>query len=781
MAVISTSITTDEITWQKEFYKILFGEDSEEIIIDRNTDGYTRGIIFEHKTNIQSYGESKALSQALIYLTRFNRDGVPVPAKICLVGQEEQKCYIYDTINYIDIINDIEKYANIKASEGIPGFVAGARSGTISFNLSNPLLGMQEILKFVQKRPETVKININFNNVYGWSGFYYSNARIYNQKPEKKAFFNELKNPVGTLKEFINPWTGEESDFKLIMDILNDPETQKDLGAFYTPPLYAKKAVELVRKAIARVPKGNDYIILDRCAGTGSLEFELSEEELSHVIVNTYELKEWIVLKDRFGKRVRYIIPPIPSNPTQLPQLNDNGFLRGANALERDIIDNKEVRKYLNNPHCSVILFENPPFVESSQVVKKDGKTIVQKKKSTWKHSYMAQKMAEDVSGPALNDMGNVFIWSGFKHFLRYPTDSYVVFSPIKYWKAHHLINKKFLGGFAFNRKHFHADSSCVTCIYWSNESDKMTHNITLKSFNIENEKLICDEDIVVNQVFTTFSDKYFDTRNDSSDSKGGIVCEINGKLSTKEPIGIIPLNNSNILAYLVAYKNTFDSPRYCSMLLRGGIYNGHGFYLRTDNFVKKLPLFAASRYTDYCNDWKVMSMVMKSADKAEQFEIDASSGRLDKFLCQCMIWTCLTHYAHMRSFNDENKVLYKNELCFDNLDGKSTFATKKLMEYIANGYEFTEQEKILFKKWNNILHLIHNTDEYVCEYNYGLFQIDEDINIKIPQGVKPNGKPNMITKYGDLNNHIKDMKKLLKQYYIDNIVDKLFEYEFLK
>ena len=194
MAVISTSITTDEITWQKEFYKILFGEDSEEIIIDRNTDGYTRGIIFEHKTNIQSYGESKALSQALIYLTRFNRDGVPVPAKICLVGQEEQKCYIYDTINYIDIINDIEKYANIKASEGIPGFVAGARSGTISFNLSNPLLGMQEILKFVQKRPETVKININFNNVYGWSGFYYSNARIYNQKPEKKAFFNELKN-----------------------------------------------------------------------------------------------------------------------------------------------------------------------------------------------------------------------------------------------------------------------------------------------------------------------------------------------------------------------------------------------------------------------------------------------------------------------------------------------------------------------------------------------------------------------------------------------------------
>jgi len=36
----------------------------------------------------------------------------------------------------------------------------------------------------------------------------------------------------------------------------NDKLSQKELGAFYTPPLYAQKALELVRCAIQEVPEG---------------------------------------------------------------------------------------------------------------------------------------------------------------------------------------------------------------------------------------------------------------------------------------------------------------------------------------------------------------------------------------------------------------------------------------------------------------------------------------------------------------------------------------------
>lgn len=746
------------------------------------TDGYTRGIIFEQKNNIQSYGESKALSQALIYLARFNRDGIPVPAKICLVGQEEKKCYIYDTKNYMSFVNNIPKYANMKASDGIPGFSAGARSELILFDMETAR-GMQDILNFVERVPETVKVDIDVHNVYGWANYYYDHAAEYKQKPEKKKFFEELRNPLGTLEAFINPWTGQEADFKYIMDILNDPATQKDLGAFYTPPLYAKKVIELVKKAIDRVPEGNDYVIIDRCAGTGNLEMYLddgSENILSHVIISTYELKEWMVLKDRYHGRVRYIIPPVPTNPVELPELNAEGYLTGANALTREIVDNPEIRKYIDDPKCTIIMYENPPFVENTEVVKADGKTIVQKKTALWKQSHMAKEMSNEVSGVPLNDMGNVFIWSAFKYFLRQPTDSYILFSPIKYWKCQHLICKRFLGGYALNRKHFHSDSTCVTCILWSNEEDKMTRSIKLDAFDIKDGELFHEGDIKVKQVFSTFSDVYFDNRINNDDTKDGIICEIDGTISNKKPTGLIPLANDNIVGYLVAYKNTFDSPRYCSMLLRGGVYNGHGFYLRKNNFIDKLPMFAASRYTDNCNGWKIMSMIMKSGDKAAQYNHDVATGNLNKFLCQTLIWTCLTHYAHMRTLEVNDKLLL-NELCFDNLNGKTTLARQTLEEFIANGYELTNEEVALFDKWEEILLKAADTTEYNSDFNYGLYQIDKDINIKEEKGTKKDGTPKMVIKYGDLNNLIKDMKSMLKTYYINNIVDVLFEYEFLK
>jgi type I restriction-modification system DNA methylase subunit len=81
-------------------------------------------------------------------------------------------------------------------------------------------------------------------------------------------------------------------DFKYIMDCLNDPINKKDLGAFYTPKEYCKMSLELVRNAIKKIPSNHDYVIIDRCAGTGNLEQYMSDEELAHTIVSTYELKE---------------------------------------------------------------------------------------------------------------------------------------------------------------------------------------------------------------------------------------------------------------------------------------------------------------------------------------------------------------------------------------------------------------------------------------------------------------------------------------------------------
>ena len=786
MAIAIGIVNADERTWQGKFYENLFGDtylEDGQISIDRNTDGYTRGILFEHKQNVKSYGESKALSQALIYLCRFNRDGVPVPAKICLVGQDDKCCYIYDTQNYIDYINNIPAYANLKASDGIPNFTAGVPSQKIEFDMTSAI-GMHNVLVFVQQEQKTVRVKINEHNVYGWSQYYYDHAPAFKQKAEKKEFFKELRNPTKTLFGFIEPWEGRETDFKYIMDMLNDPMTQKKLGAFYTPPEYAKLSANLVRKAIARVPAGNDYVIIDTCAGGGNLEMYLDEDGediLSHVIVSTYELKEWIVLKDRFGSRVRYIVPRIPKDKTTLPDLNEDGFLRGANALTRDIIDRPEVKKFIDDPHCNVIVYINPPYVETTGIEfqkKNEGKNA-----SSWKDSWMVQEMKKEVSGVATNDMGNVFIWQAFRYFMNLPEDSLIVFSPVKYWKAQHLVKKKFMGGYAFNRKHFHAPTpACVMCAWWSNEDDQFTDEIELQAVDLDtNKKRVMEGSVFVKRINSVFSDAYYDKRKFTDDTYDGIASDLDGAETAGDTkkIRVPKTFNNNIIGYMAIDAAGFDSPRLHACLTRTEKFNGNGFNVRNDNFLEKLPCFAASRYTDHCNDWKVMSMIMKSGDKAAQYKDDVGSGKLDTFLFRCLFWTCMSHYPHMRSLHGSDGRLYLNQLCFDG----NTLAKQRMDEFIAREYRLTDDEQVLWRKMQALLAKIKAEclDEYHPEFLYGLYQIDEEINIKIPVGTKADGTPKMDWKYGDLNNMIKDIKALAKQYYLKYLVSTLFEYEFLK
>ena len=49
MAIITTNMVTDEVTYQQEFYRQLYGDNWNDFVtVDRNTDEYTQGILFEH-------------------------------------------------------------------------------------------------------------------------------------------------------------------------------------------------------------------------------------------------------------------------------------------------------------------------------------------------------------------------------------------------------------------------------------------------------------------------------------------------------------------------------------------------------------------------------------------------------------------------------------------------------------------------------------------------------------------------------------------------------------
>lgn len=172
--------------------------------------------------------------------------------------------------------------------------------------------------------------------------------------------------------------------------------------------------------------------------------------------------------------------------------------------------------------------------------------------------------MKKEVKGTASNDLGNAFIWSAFKYYLRQPTDSYIVYSPVKYWKAQHLIDKRFMGGFAFNRRHFHTNiDACIMCAYWANEADT-AREFEIAAFDI-NEKdgsLIAGNDLPVKRIYSLFSQVYYDKRRDETDVDGNVLLGYDGNPSRDGvKISLRPLYNDNIVGYMVIDGSNFDNP----------------------------------------------------------------------------------------------------------------------------------------------------------------------------------------------------------------------------
>ena len=92
------------------------------------------------------------------------------------------------------------------------------------------------------------------------------------------------------------------------------------------------------------------------------------------------------------------------------------------------------------------------------------------------------------------------------------------------------------------------------------------------------------------------------------------------------------------------------------------------------------------------------------------------------------------------------------------------------------------EGQKEFYERININPDLHQDTDEYDENITYGYWQIKEQINIKIPSGIKDRyGEDKVIIKYPNLNTALLTLDNELKQYYEEYILDDLFKYELLK
>ncbi|CUR40236.1 hypothetical protein LRLP16767_LR202_00293 [Limosilactobacillus reuteri] len=812
-----------ELAEQEDFYKQylpLVNSELDPVDVQvHSTDGLIGDLLLEFKPSIKDL--NAVLFQAIKYLSHFRLNGQAVPSNILLISYDEGTAYYYKADNYLP---DIEKVYTRAASKDVTGqFVTGDPKAVWHYgDNSVDEDAMIQLMKGAYKRNQNgnqqwVAVHIDSDDIIGWATTYYKE-----NKGARKAEFlgdstiiGEIRQPR-KLKGRILPYTGKDNAaFQYIMDKLNDYVERADLGAFYTPMPYATKSNELVYDAIRRFQQsGNDdYIILDRCAGTGNLEATLNDnvpndivdkDVLSHVIVNTYEFFEYKVLKQRLGDQVRNIIPPV-ANFT-------DGTVEGSNALSQEFVENPIIKQYVDNPKCTVIIYENPPFAETTSIEhqkRHSGKSSSKK----WKYNYVTMQSKQELKGARSNDMSNVFIWSAFHYYLRQSTDSAIIFSPLKYWKlGQDWFDFKAGKALAFNRKYFHAVRQMVNgCVLWLNELAKPTDNggdsLKLVAYDIidaaapnydTGELTVIDENVVAKRIHSNFSQSYYAETTEPDDvvqqkerpyplHPDAIWSAFNGREGRDKRLSVNAKYNNDIIGYLTAQASTFENDSSMTHLLRNTQYNGHGFHLRTANYLTKLPMFAAGWWKAYRPNWWEIGVYYRSGDGKAAFDKDVKAGKLDHWLNQVLFYTCLENYNKIRSLEGSDGRWYYNELSLDNNKGQvhdplnksqpETLASQQLSNFLSN---LNDDEAKMYQLWQRILKEAKVTKGYDKRLNYGIYQINDELNTSHKE-TNSRGKTTTVYDYPQLNGDLNTMRGLIKNYYHKYVMPNLFKYEFIK
>lgn len=742
-----------ELEGQEDFYNYLneMGILTDDELDKSNyVDGVIGNVLIENKLFIKD-DYFKALHQMIKYQARRTWAGKPILKYMLAIGLNDQYVYVFNAHDFIDEIEAITMKDG-SASKGNSSYHTEIQS-IDEFNWQS-MEGLKKIQDYKNSTELGPLYHVSEKTIVGLAKEVYKTTRM-----SKTQFLDEEIRYPTILSDRIVPYDKDTNEeFKKIMDLLNTQLMQRELGAFYTPEQYVKISQQYLLNAINNIPHGMDYVVIDRCAGTGNLEDGLPEDVLSHCILNTIEYEESLCLAADFGDKVL--------------------SLTQSDALETDILE--EARPYVEDPNCVVIVYENPPYSEVAGGA--DGK-YKEAKENGWKNSYICQqaKLDSKMSGKKTNDLANLFIWSAFKYYTTSENDSYIVYSPIKYWKTQHIIDRKLIDGSIMNRKNFHATESAITCIHWQNIPGEDHYKLNVIDENISIELNRISED----SLFSTWYDK-----RTFEDDIAAVACGCDGDEVGNQTLSISPIANYNkeheILGYVQLSSNNLDAMSY--HFTRLGLYAAHGCFIRSDDFLRFMPMIAVASYDQ---KWYEKGFVFKTTDGGQEYLND------EEFVRKCLLYVSLAANNKCKSLITSDGKKYRNELCFEN----NTIAKNKYDEMIDNAkmkahsheelnnyYESISAELYLKKAWDSLLNAVKTDDSYGKpeyerlhkefgeDFTLGFWQIIDDININNDDNAKKKTK-----KYKKLDTAIKAFKAHLKRFYSEEISEKLFEYELIK
>jgi hypothetical protein len=528
------------------------------------------------KQNASALNWDKTLIQAKTYCNRLILEGEKLPKFIIIIDYKNEKYKQYE-IQKVEYFENESEYriSEVSVSEG---------------SIDNLTLYLDE---------QFIRYDISFDNADKIAQKLYE---IYPNLNDSKIF-DYLQTSDGN---WFYKTQLKQQDFQIKLDLFNDPQTQKKRGAFYTPDRYIKISTQYLRDAIERTKSQGykDYVIIDRCAGSGQLEKLLTDDELSHCILSTIGISEWVSLWNIYGDKVRQIIPPYINgkriDPKTKPQdlvkqcdFNKNEVI-GADALTEEFLDNfTEIFAKRDKGELAIIMLENPPFIEVAG--EKTIKSAMSKNSLT--KTYVGQLMTQAKlkvpkgSIPQKSALPQ-FVWSAFELFNPH---YYVCYAPITYWKSTHLIDKTFLNGYICNRKYFHATKSAVSLIYWENK-DAQNNTLDFESdFGKVKVRKIKDTQVIYRE---------------NAPQEG--FAELN-YVSTD----------------FVSTVGKLRSIKSDNAWLKGGVK------LNRDNLLNQLPIFCSTKFI--FRDYTEINILMRSGDGGFHYQND------DDFKNDCLVYSLTT------------------------------------------------------------------------------------------------------------------------------------------
>jgi len=252
------------------------------------------------------------------------------------------------------------------------------------------------------------------------------------------------------------------------MDRMTEENLRRFTGEFYTPKLFADKAVQYLKNTVGEWWKDKNFRLWDMAAGTGNLEFSLPEESLANCYISTLIKDEADYCAKTFSAATCF----------QYDFLNDD-----ADKLPENL------RADLANPNIKWIIFINPPYATASNFERKPNRT----NKDNVSMTAIREQMYAENLGKASQELTAQFIYRISRDFAG-KTAYLGMFSKLKYINANadqnlrdKVFRYKFEHGFIFDSKNFEGCKASfpVGFLIWN-----LSKNISLEEQEISLEVL---------------------------------------------------------------------------------------------------------------------------------------------------------------------------------------------------------------------------------------------------------------------------------------------------